>query len=175
MGRNSFLGAALATVAAGTALAQDQLPGEHLVTITVAEDRNLPAHTIRIGADTGRPALSREELDHRVWRASRVSEAGEEQVSSETCPALRQAVHAFADLPPLSISPPTMRVQSAPSPVPPTMKDGYSTRLTFRILTQDGSEALVELRRGNAYAGWANSTVGSLTACWGPLAPPARP
>ncbi|MBX9461283.1 MAG: hypothetical protein KL785_09540 [Brevundimonas sp.] len=171
MGRKAFLGAALVTITVGATHAQDRLPGEHLVTITVAGDRDILAHTIRIEADTFRTARSQEELDRRVWRASRVSENGEEQVDSETCPALRQVAHAFAALPDLSIAPPTMQVVSAPLPVPPTMKDGYSTRLTFRTVTLDGSEALVELRHGNAYAEWANSAVGSLAGCWGPPAP----
>ena len=164
-----FLGAALLAIT-GTAHGQDRLASQHVVTITVAEERpDILGHTIQIEADTARPVRSQEELDLRVWRASRTSERGEETMDSESCPSLRQAVHAFAQLPSLQIAPPPMRVHADHLSIPPTMKDGYSTRLTFRTLTPDGSEAVVELRRGNAYAEWANETVSSLISCWGPL------
>lgn len=167
-----ILGAALLAVTVGTAHIQDRLTGEHLVTITVAEERPYTlAHTIQIEAETVGTARSRAELDLRVWRASRTSGRGVESATSETCPALGQAVQTFTRLPPLQIAPPPMRVQAAPFAIPPTMKDGYSTRLTFRTLTLDGSEAVVELRRGNAYAEWANETVSSMIGCWGPLRP----
>lgn len=157
----------------GTATAQDlSVSRDHLVTIEVAEDRVYTlAHVIRIEAETARIARTRDELDHREWRAIRQSELGEETLSSRDCASLRRAVTAFQSLPPLTILPPSMRVHPDPVPIPPGILDGYSTRLRFRTLTPDGSEALIELRGGNAYASWANDTVSSLTECWGSVRP----
>lgn len=174
MKRAEYLGVAFLAVTAGLTQvqAQDRLSGRHLVTIEVAEDRPYTlAHTIRIEADASRAAQSRRELEGRSWRAFRTSERGEQVVSSEDCPALRQAVDAFAFLP-LANTPPAMRVHDGPLPMPPAMKDGYSTRLTFGVLTADGSEAVIELSGGNVYRQWANQVVSSLIACWGPLQVP---
>ena len=146
----------------------------HLVTISVAGDRTQTqtlAHTISVAADTARTAGSDMDLARWGWRATRTSEKGEQTIGSQDCPALRQAALAFGGLPPLPVASPVLRVQVGSLPIEPTIKDGYSTRLTFRTLTDDGSEAIVELSGGVAYAEWANHTVDVLTGCWGPLRP----
>jgi hypothetical protein len=138
----------------------------------VAGDRpQTLAHTISISADTARTAGSDAELAGRGWRATRSSEKGEQTIGSQDCPALGQAALTFGGLPPLPVASPVLWVQAGSLPIEPTIKDGYSTRLTFRTLTDDGSEAVVELSGGVAYAEWANHTVNALTGCWGPLRP----
>lgn len=144
-------------------------PGASLVTINVAADRTtVQAHTITIAPSTGARPGSVEHRDHQTWGATRTSESGQETVTSDECPAIRSVVSSFGELPALQVNPPALAVTGAdPIPVPPTIKDGFETTLSFRTFTEDGSFADVEIRHGNAYQRWGHEAVTALLGCWG--------
>lgn len=143
---------------------------EPMVTITVAQDRDVvPAHEITIETLIRLTPVSPAERETMGWRATRTSDRGVETVTTETCPALREVALSLADLPPIVVDPPILRLRNRAEPMPPTRKDGYSTRLTFTTRTDDGSWADVQVRGGNAYAAWGHDAVARLIPCWGPL------
>lgn len=149
---------------------------DRLVTITVAEDRPYTiAHSIVIEA--GEPVYARTdaELEGRSWTATRSSARGTETIHSDTCAALRPLALSFAHLPSIPVRPLASVAHGGDPqtgrPVPPTRKDGYSTRLAFAAETADGSYASVELAGGNAYMQWGHDAVSALLGCWEPLTP----
>lgn len=143
-----------------------------MVTISVARDRDaVPAHEIAIEPLVHRRPRDAAEREMIGWRATRTSDQGVETITTETCPALRAVALSLADLPPIPIDPSMLRLRDGAEPVPPSRKDGYSTRLTFSTRTDDGSWAEVQVSRGNAYAAWGHDAVVRLNACWGPLEP----
>lgn len=145
---------------------------DRLVTITVAEDRHYTlAHEIVIEPDEPFAVRTEAQLEGRLWRATRTSERGVEEVRSDMCPALRRLALSFADLPDIPVSPRPSRVHAEAEPIPPTRKDGFQTRLRFATRTDDGSYATVEIAGGNAYAQWGHDAVSALIGCWGPLTP----
>ena len=157
-----------------------QIPSDRLVTITVAEDRPYTiAHSIVIEA--GQPVYARTgaELEGRSWTATRTSERGTETIHSDACPALRTIALSFATLPPIQVRPmPSVAHGGEPGaalPMPPTRKDGFSTRLAFASETADGSYASVEVAGGNDYSRWGHDAVSALLRCWGPLTPNRAP
>ncbi|WP_395651437.1 hypothetical protein [Brevundimonas sp.] len=154
----------------GQALAQDF---QGLVTIHVAgDDRYTLPHTIRLEPATHGVSRSVAELETRLWRATRTSERGTEAITSDTCPGLQNAALSFLHLPPIPIAPFAGAVfGDATIPIPPTRKDGFSTRLSFSTKSEDGSTAEVQIAHGNAYAAWGHDTVSGLLSCWGPLLP----
>lgn len=162
--------AILALGPSGQALAQDF---QGLVTIHVAGDDHytLP-HTIRLEPATPGVSRSVTELETRLWRATRTSERGTEAITSDTCPGLQNAALSFLHLPSIPIAPSAGAVfGNATIPIPPTRKDGFSTRLSFSTKTEDGSTAEVQVAHGNAYAAWGHDTVSGLLSCWEPLVP----
>ncbi len=167
-------------LASGIAAQDFPTPYDRLVTISVSEDRPYTlAHTIEIVAADPVYARTQEELEGRLWRARRVSGRGIQYIDSRQCPALRTVALSFAALPPLLANPrPSMVHGGLPGnalPIPPSRKDGFSTRLTFNSVTADGSEARVETQGGNAFARWGHEAVVTLLPCWGPLTPPSTP
>lgn len=144
-----------------------------LVKINVEEDRVYTRpHSISIRSQEGRRSRSIEERDARVWTATRTWEGGSQSVTSTECPAVRTIALSFGELPPVQIAPSLLAIMPGGSiPISPTIKDGFMTSLTFRTLTEDGSDAEVEIRSGNAYQHWGHDAVGSLIPCWGPLTP----
>jgi len=173
--RLCFLAALLS--APGVASAQDRhIPSDRLVTITVADDPYYTiAHSIVIEAGQPVYARTRADLEGRSWTATRTSERGAETIHSDACPALRTIALSFATLPPLQVRPmPSVAHGGEPGmalPMPPTRKDGFSTRLTFATETADGSYASVEVAGGNDYSRWGHDAVSALLRCWGPLTP----
>lgn len=172
--------ALVGALASGLAAQDFPTPYDPLVTITVSEDRPYTrAHTIEIVAADPVHARTQAQLEGRLWRARRVSERGIEHIDSRQCPALRSLALSFADLPPLFTNPrPSLAHGGLPGsalPIPPSRKDGFSTRLTFNSVTADGSEARVETQGGNAFARWGHEAVVALLPCWGPLTPPSTP
>ena len=72
----------------------------------------------------------------------------------------------------MRIAPATSEIMSGDSPpIPPTIKDGFGTSLSFHTLTEDGSRGEVTIRQGNVYQMWGHDAVASLIPCWGPLTP----
>lgn len=163
---------ALAILASGcTAKAQDAAMGfDSLVTITIAEDRPYTlAHKIVIRAEEPVAARTEAQLEGRLWTATRVSERGVEKVRSDNCPALQRLALSFSSLPDIPVSPMPSRLHSDAEPLPPTRKDGFSTRLSFKTQMEDSSYGTVEVAGGNAYAQWGHEAVSALLGCWGPL------
>lgn len=141
-----------------------------LVTIDVQADRGHRAHTITISPPSGRRPRSAEALDALVWVATRTWDGGQQTVTSEECPAVGRIASSFGELPPLQVNPPALSVTGGePIPIPPTIKDGFVTTLSFRTLTDDGSFADVQIAHGNVYRHWGHDAVGELISCWGPL------
>lgn len=166
--------AALAVLASGSAAkAQDAtIHFDRLVTITVAEDRLYTlAHEIIIRAEEPVAARTEAQLQGRLWTATRVSERGVEEVTSDTCPPIQRLALSFSYLPDIPVSPMPSRIHGDAEPLPPTRKDGFSTRLRFATRTDDGSYGTVEVAGGNAYSQWGHDAVSSLLGCWGPLTP----
>lgn len=132
--------------------------------ITIAADPtyDVVAHTIDIGA-IGPTTSEESEL---VWVAQRTSELGIQTIRSDLCPALRSVAESFAHLPPIIPNNTRPPVRGDALPIRPSRKDGYSTRLSFTTITEDGSKALVEVERGNVYAAWGDDAVARLHACW---------
>lgn len=157
------------------AAAPDAPSGGVLVEIEVFADPVYTiSHTIVISAERPGLARSRAELSQQRWIAVRTSERGEDRISSEECPALQAAALSFGGLPMLSpaeTAANAIATADGSLPIPPTIKDGFWTRLRFR--TGDGT--LVQTTSGFAYAAWANQTVGELLRCWSPLTPTASP
>lgn len=137
---------------------------QHLVDITVSEDVNYTrAHTIAIIPNGS---------DHQSWVAVRRWDGGSQQVTSDECPALVDAVQDFENLPPIDVSPPVLTAMRNGSwPIGPIMLDGFSTSLSFQTTTADGSTATLQISGGNAYRLWGHRTVAALIGCWGPLTP----
>lgn len=148
-------------------------PGSRVVKIEVAGDRTYTRpHTINIRAQELGLSRSTEELDARVWVATREWADGSQSMSSTDCPAIRTIALSVRELPPVQIAPLTLRIMSGDSiPIPPIIKDGFSTTLTFGTVTEDGSSGEVIIRHGNVYTLWGHNAVGSLISCWGPLWP----
>lgn len=155
-----------------SALAQ---PDEAMVTITVDGDPyyTLP-HSIMIEPDVNRLARTRQEVQARRWRATRTSDGRVDRISSDECPALRTVALSFGDLPAVPISPTALRTAS--DPLPPTMKDGFATRLEYQAVAVDGARALVQIKQGLwPYNAWGHRAVSALLPCWGALIPPPSP
>lgn len=167
---------AIGTSAMAASSAQDRIIRfEDLVTIRVAEEPNYTiAHTITIRAEPPIAARSTAELENRVWTATRQSERGTEVIRSTECPALQRLALSFGQLPAIPIRPMVSEVVDPTAGLPPTRKDGFSTRLAFSTRTVDGSSASVELAGGNAYADWGHDAVSALLPCWGPLWPAGK-
>ncbi len=128
-------------------------------------------HTISISSETPRRPRSVEELRGRVWIATRTWDGGSQTISSAECPALTSVAMSFGELPDVPIGPAVLAVTSGAIPIPPTMKYGFATSLSFQALTEDGSTAQVTVDGGNAYRSWGQEAVSRLIPCWGPLRP----
>lgn len=150
-----------------------------MVTITVDGDRYYSRpHTITIMPDVNRLARTRQEVQDRRWRATRTSEGRVDRISSDECPALRRVALSFGDLPAITFSPWALRAASEFDPLPPTMKDGFSTRLEFQTVGADGASVLVQIKQGGwPYNAWGHEAVSALLSCWGgePLIPLPSP
>lgn len=143
---------------------QTPAPENVLVMITVAGDEHftLP-HVIEISpAGTG----------GEVWVAVRTWEGGTRTLTSVQCPAIADAVRAFADLPAVPVDSPVLAVADGNGwPIGPILLHGFETTLSFQTTTDDGSVARVQLSGGNSYRRWGHRTVADLIGCWGPLTP----
>lgn len=143
------------------------------VRIEVSGDRAYTRpHAISIRAQEARLSRSAEEQDARVWIATREWDGGSQSMASTDCPAIRTVAVSISDLPPVRIAPATFEVMSGDTlPIPPTIKDGFWTSLSFHTATDDGSNGHVTIRGGNVYQRWGHDAVASLIPCWGPLTP----
>lgn len=143
------------------------------VRIEVSGDRVYARpHTISIRAQEARLSHSAVEQDARVWVATREWDGGSQNMTSTDCPALRTVATSVSHLPPVRIAPATLEIMSGDSlPIPPTIKDGFGTSLSFHTLTEDGSRGEVTIRRGNVYQIWGHDAASGLIPCWGPLTP----
>ncbi|PZT95264.1 MAG: hypothetical protein DI624_14015 [Brevundimonas sp.] len=165
----SFVIAATAIAAVGSVRAQ---ASDALATIAVTGDPyyTLP-HEIVIEPDTQQIGRTQQEVEGRTWRAVRSSEGRVDSITSDQCPALRNAALAFGSIARQALRAPSLAVASDPIPMGPTMKDGFSSAVTFTALQRDG--ARVELTaKGGAYTRWGHETVAALLECWAPLIPP---
>jgi len=142
-----------------------------LVTIEVQEDRDVRAHSITISPQRAGPLRTRDERDNTVWTAVRTWEGGYQSVTSDECPAVGRVAASIDALPPVPVAPPSRAIAGTTLPVPPTIKDGYATTLSFRTLNADGSASDITIRGGVPYTQWANTAVGALVGCWEPLVP----
>ena len=142
-----------------------------LITIEVQEDREARAHSITISPQRAGPLRTHAERESLVWTAIRTWEGGSQSVTSDDCPAVERVAASMDDLPSIPVAPPSRAVTGTTLPVPPTVKDGYVTTLSFRTLNADGSASDVTIRGGVPYTEWTNAAIGALVGCWGPLAP----
>ena len=162
----------LALASLGTALIGGSASSEQLhatVTLDVFGDATYTiSHQIVIAATPGL-VHSRDELERRDWVAVRTSERGEDRINSSDCPALRSAVLAFGDLPPLSPSSVlAFRIaENGTLSFPPIMVDGFPAKI--RWTAEDGTR--VETVGGYWHRRWAHDTISALIGCWGPLIP----
>lgn len=144
-----------------------------VVRIEVGGDRTytLP-HIISIQAQEARLSRSAAEQEARVWVATREWDGGSQTMNSADCPAVRTVMTSVSELPAVRIAPATFEIMSGDSlPIPPTIKDGFVTSLSFHTLTEDGSRGDVTIKGGNVYQSWGDDAVASLIPCWGPLTP----
>lgn len=150
-----------------------QIDASTLVTIQVAaETRHTPAHSITISSRAAVRPRTQSARDDQFWIASRSWDGGSQSLTSEACPALRTVALSLRDLQSVPVSPPFLTVAAGESlPIPPTIKDGYTTTLEFRVVNSDGSETDVRLSGGTDYQRWGNAAVAALIPCWGPLLP----
>ena len=129
-------------------------------------------HVITIRARGGRVSPSPAEPDDRAWDATREWEGGSQTLDSAECPALRAVAISVGDLPPVRIAPANViSLSDDDLPLPPAIKDGFTTSLTFPTITGDGSKGQGVVRGGDVYQRWGHDAVASLIGCWGPLAP----
>jgi hypothetical protein len=142
-----------------------------LITIEVREDRDVRAHSITISPQHNGSLRTGAERDNMAWEAVRTWEGGHQSVTSEECPTVERVAVSIDELPSIPVAPPSRAVTGTTLPVPPTIKDGYVTTLSFRTLNADGSASDVTIRGGVPYAAWANAAIGALVGCWGPLVP----
>lgn len=144
-----------------------------VVRIEVSGDRiHTRPHKISIRAQDSRLSRSAVEQDARVWVATREWEGGSQSMTSTDCPAVRTIATSVTDLPPVRIAPVTSEIMLGDTlPIPPTIKDGFWTSLSFHTLTEDGSRGEVTVRGGNVYQSWGHNAVSRLIPCWGPLTP----
>jgi hypothetical protein len=142
-----------------------------LITIEVQEDREARAHSITISPQHAGPLRTRAERDNMVWAAVRTWDGGYQRVTSDECPAVARVAASIDALPSVPVAPPSRAITGTTLPVPPTIKDGYVTTLSFRTLNADGSASDVTVRGGVPYSEWANAAIGALVGCWGTLLP----
>ncbi len=127
-------------------------------------------HAISIRAQETPPSSSAGGQD--VWLATREWEGGSQSLISTDCPAIRAVAISVSDLPPVRLAPAVSApLSGAAAPIPPTVKDGFQTVLSFQTETDDGSRGQVTVTGGNVYQRWGHDAVASLLPCWGPLAP----
>lgn len=142
-----------------------------LVTIEVRADREVRAHSITISPPHAGPFRTDAERDNMVWVAVRRWEGGHETLTSDECPAIARVAASMDSLPPLPISPPSRALVGPSMTMPPTIKDGYGTSLSFRTRNTDNSFSDVTISGGFRYMDWGNTAVSALLECWGPLTP----
>lgn len=157
-------GAPLQALAASIIIAgpgSDSAP-EPLVNLSVGGDSYYTSpHSIEIHRDAeGNPA--------RRWRAVRTSDGRVDVISSEDCAALDSIVSQFTAFASENPSDNRRPPNAMTRPIPPTMKDGFSTIVSYPAPRQDGSIAFI-YRSGGA---WGHLVVSTLLPCWGPLIPP---
>lgn len=140
---------------------------DRLVTISVAADgqQGISQQTIEIVTDPPIRNATLADLHDRVWTATRVLGSRRDTIRSDTCPQLRMTALSFTDLPPLPIRPVSAHV-GGDLPIGPTMKDGYSTSLTFDTLAADFGLVTVQLGGWGAYQQWGREAVSQLQTCW---------
>lgn len=144
---------------------------EPLASLSVSGDAHYTRpHNIDIYVDAPAGLQGRETSEPRRWRAVRTSDARVDVLTSDECPALVPAVSDFSAF--KSEKPDTgRRPPNAPTlPIPPTLKDGFSTIVSYPTSRPDGSMAFV-YRSGHA---WGHQLVSALLPCWGSLSPTSQ-
>ena len=151
-----LIGGLLALMLVSPAFAQ----APPVVTIDVHDNNDgRPAHRIEL-------AFERMPDGSSLPRAFRTIGDGTETVAARECPALRSVIDRFSELPSIQVLPPALQPLNPDQALPPSMKDGYLTTLTFVVETEDGSWSTVTVAGGNAYRAWANETIDRLEGCW---------
>lgn len=140
---------------------------DRLVTISVAADsvQGISQQTIEIVTEPPIRNVTSNDLHDRVWTATRVLGSRTDTIRSDTCPQLRTVALSFAHLPPLPIRPLSSHV-GGDLPIGPTLKDGYSTSLTFDTLAADFGFVTVQLGGRGAYHLWGHEAVSQMHNCW---------
>ena len=88
---------------------------------------------------------------------------------SETCPALRELLTSFRNLPDLKLSPPSISPPPLGLPIEPTKKDGSSYQFKLEVAVPNGNRSLVSINDYSGdYAIWADGAFDALSHCWGP-------
>lgn len=148
-------------------------PSGELVTIRIeAEPAFTRAHTISIASQASTRPRTAQEREGQTWTATRTWEGGSQTVTSAECTVLQEVATSFGELPAVEINPAPLALLSGDTEaVPPTIKDGFATTLSFQTRTSDASTAEVTIRGGNAYQSWGHEAVSALISCWGPLTP----
>lgn len=142
---------------------------EPLVSLSVRGDAYYSKpHSIDIHIDVpgGRQGL--QDGEARRWRAIRTSDGRVDVIVSEECPALGSVASEFEAFASEGPSASRLTPNTKTLPIPPTLKDGFSTIVSYPTPRQDGSMAFI-YRSGGA---WGHRVVSTLLPCWGPLIPP---
>lgn len=161
--------------AVGVAALVAALAAQHdpsaIVSIHVGADRTYTReHTIIISS-AEQYLRSEAQRDGVLLTAIREWDGGHQTMTSDECPAIREVVASLDRLPHIPIVPPARYVWPSVVLTPPTIKDGFSTRLSLRTLNSDGSFSDITISSGTAYQTWGNEAVAALIDCWGPLTP----
>jgi hypothetical protein len=105
---------------------------------------------------------SRSEWRQLTWRASRTTRQGTEEITSQSCPALRSVAEAFKDLPPITPTPPATIIRDEPLPLNTILLGGWGASVSFK--TFGGADVTVS--GSDAYAAWGSAVLNELVPCW---------
>lgn len=136
--------AALATVAIG----QPGAASHQTIAISLARPLGAP--------------LTRDAWQSLTWHAVRTSSHGQEEITSDGCPALKTAALAFRELPPITPTPVATIVRDEPLPLNVIALGGWGVTVSYKTF----SGADVSVSGSDAYAAWGSGLVNGLLDCW---------
>lgn len=133
-----------------------------LAVIEVGQVGNPRYQAVEISLERDATPRSRDEWRQLVWHASRASASGVEEITSDTCPALRIVAEAFKDLPPITPTPMATVVRDEPLPVNSIVLGGWGATVSFQTF----GGANVRVYGAENYGGWASLVLNELVGCW---------
>lgn len=133
-----------------------------LATITLGNPASTDAQKIAISMVGGEIPANEQVWSERSWQAVRESSRGTEQITSDTCPALKGLAAEFRALPPIMPAPDAAFSRDTPWPSNSVMVGGFRTTVSFKVV--GGSDITVS--GVDAYASWGSKAANELIPCW---------